>query len=41
VATAATAIFQPVTSPQDLWPYLLAIMFALCFTGAVREWVNP
>jgi hypothetical protein len=41
VVTPATAIFQPVNSADDLWPYILSVLFAFCFIGAVREWVNP
>jgi hypothetical protein len=41
VQELANSIFQPVGSTRDLWPYLIALLFALGFTGAVREWVNP
>jgi hypothetical protein len=41
VATQLNNIFNPVNQPQDVWPYLVTILFALCITGAVREWVNP
>jgi hypothetical protein len=41
VADQLNSIFQPVDSPDDIWPYLLAVLFALTLSGAVREWVNP
>lgn len=41
VATQLNSIFQPVESADDLWAYLLAILFAFSISGAVREWVNP
>lgn len=41
VASAAESIFKPVEDPGDLWPYIVTLMFAFGFAGAVREWVNP
>lgn len=41
VADQLNSIFQPVDSPDDVWPYLLAILFAFSISGAVREWVRP
>lgn len=41
VATELNTIFKPVDSADDLWAYLLAILFATSIAGAVREWVNP
>lgn len=41
VATELERIFQPVDDAEDLWAYLLAILFAFSISGAVREWVNP
>jgi len=41
VANELNSIFKPVNSADDAWAYLLAVMFAFLFSGAVREWVNP
>jgi hypothetical protein len=41
VATELNNIFKPVQSAEDVWVYLLALLFAFSFSGAVREWVNP
>jgi hypothetical protein len=41
VANQLNSIFQPVDSTDDVWAYLLAILFAFSISGAVREWVNP
>lgn len=41
VATAANTIFKPVDSADDVWAYMLAVLFAFSISGAVREWVNP
>lgn len=41
VATELSSIFQPVESTDDVWAYLLAILFAFSISGAVREWVKP
>lgn len=41
VASAAESIFQPVEDAGDLWPYMVALLFALGLSGAVREWINP
>jgi hypothetical protein len=35
------SIFQPVDDVSDAWAYLLALLFAFTFSGAVREWVKP
>jgi hypothetical protein len=41
VATELNSIFRPVDSTDDIWAYLLAVLFAFSISGAVREWVNP
>lgn len=41
VATELNTIFQPVEDPGDLWPYLLAILFASTLAGAIRESISP
>jgi hypothetical protein len=41
VASELNSIFQPVESTDDVWVYLLAVLFAFWFSGAVREWVKP
>lgn len=41
VASQLNSIFQPVDSTDDVWAYLVAILFAFSISGAVREWVNP
>ncbi|MBJ7458320.1 MAG: hypothetical protein JHD02_03950 [Thermoleophilaceae bacterium] len=41
VATQLNSIFQPVNDADDAWAYLLALLFAFSFSGAVREWVKP
>jgi hypothetical protein len=41
VATELNTIFKPVDGAEDVWAYLLAVLFAFLFSGAVREWVNP
>lgn len=40
-ASLADSIFQPVEDPEDLWPYLVSLLFALGVSGGVREWINP
>jgi hypothetical protein len=41
VADQLNSIFQPVNDVNDAWAYLLALLFAFTFSGAVREWVKP
>lgn len=41
VADELSSIFQPVDDAEDVWAYLLAILFAFTISGAVREWVKP
>lgn len=41
VADQINSIFQPVDDVDDAWVYLLALLFAFTFSGAVREWVKP
>lgn len=41
VADELNSIFQPVQSSDEVWAYLLAIIFAFSVSGAVREWVKP
>lgn len=41
VATELNTIFQPVDDPGDIWPYLLAILFATTLAGAIRESISP
>lgn len=41
VADQLNSIFKPVDSTDDVWAYLLAILFAFSISGAVREWVKP
>ncbi|MGK2878576.1 MAG: hypothetical protein ACSLFF_08385 [Solirubrobacterales bacterium] len=41
VADQLNSIFQPVDEADDAWAYLLALLFAFSFSGAVREWVKP
>lgn len=41
VADQLNSIFQPVDDVDDAWAYLLALLFAFTFSGAVREWVKP
>ncbi|MGH2958927.1 MAG: hypothetical protein ACRDKE_04935, partial [Solirubrobacterales bacterium] len=41
VADSLNSIFQPVDDVDDAWVYLLALLFAFTFSGAVREWVKP
>lgn len=41
VANELNSIFQPVDDVDDAWVYLLALLFAFTFSGAVREWVKP
>lgn len=41
VATELNTIFQPVEDPGDIWPYLLAILFATTLAGAIRESISP
>jgi len=41
VADQINSIFQPVDDVGDAWVYLLALLFAFTFSGAVREWVKP
>lgn len=41
VADQINSIFQPVDDVDDAWAYLLALLFAFTFSGAVREWVKP
>lgn len=41
VTEQLNSIFQPVDDPGDIWPYLLAVLFALSLSGAIREWVKP
>lgn len=41
VANQLNSIFQPVDSTEDVWAYVLAVLFAFSISGAVREWVNP
>ena len=41
VANQINSIFQPVDDVSDAWVYLLALLFAFTFSGAVREWVKP
>ena len=41
VVDQLNSIFQPVDDVDDAWAYLLALLFAFTFSGAVREWVKP
>lgn len=41
VADELSSLFQPVEDPGDIWPYLLAILFATTLAGAIRESINP
>jgi hypothetical protein len=41
VADQLNSIFKPVEGADDVWPYLIALLFAFSISGAVREWVKP
>lgn len=41
VADELNSLFQPVEDPGDIWPYLLAILFATTLAGAIRESISP
>lgn len=41
VASELNTIFKPIEGAEDVWAYLLALLFAFSISGAVREWVNP
>lgn len=41
VASELNTLFKPVEGADEVWAYLLAVLFAFSISGAVREWVKP
>lgn len=41
LASAANDVFQPINDTQDLWRFMLAVMFATGIFGGIREYRKP